>query len=149
MYNDINDTYILAEYTIEDKETGRPIHKRLNLQYKRNPFNGAILNARVYGTWRNRGFWTEKDYAPEEGLGDIMTRAQMKFMTPEVVKSDEEFSKAKADLDKELASFMDKIEGASAIHVGVYGADHKGLDLGSDPAINNKSNIIDVTRSFT
>lgn len=133
MYNDMNDSYVLAEYIVTDEETKRPVHRRVNLQYKRNPFNGAILSARIYGTWRRSGFWTEKDYKPEKGFEEIFTRAQAMFMNPEVIRRDEEFAKAKAELDKEISNALNNVDGAEHVTLGVYGADHSHMSLGSTP----------------
>ena len=144
MFNDVNDKYILAEYIVTNQETGQSIHKRINLQYIRNPINGAILNAKVFGSWRNRGFWTEKDYVPEEGLGILFSKIQNRFMDAEVIKNDEKFAKAKEDTAKEIETFVSDKEGIKSMHVGVYGANHSDINLGSAPANANTLGAIDV-----
>jgi hypothetical protein len=144
MYNDINDKYILAEYIVADPETGRPIHKRINLQYIRNPISRAVISAKVFGSWRNRGFWTEKDYIAEEGLEPLFSKIQAKFMDADVISKDEKFAEVKNQIAKELKDIVEKIEGTKMTDVGVYGANHNDISLGSSPMTPSTPGAIDV-----
>ena len=148
MTTSAKDTYIISEYTVTDKETGRPIHKRINLQYNKNPFSGAITGSKLFGSWRNRGFWTEKDYTPEDGLDIVMTVYSPKFMEPNVIKSDEAFAALKNELMNKVKTIIDNTNGAENVKLATYGTDHSHLSGINIPMGGNVpvSNPIDVRK---
>ena len=135
---DSNDVYVLTEYIVKDKETGRDIHKKVNLQYIKHPLNKAIMAAKVFGSWRKRGFWTDKDFEPEPGLTELMVKAQQDFLNPEIANNDKKFAEAKKTFIKAMTELIKNVEGATIYNAPVYGSDHSNFSLGSGPIYTDR-----------
>lgn len=96
------DVYQLVEYTVKNPETEKPIHKRLNISFDSNG------DVNVFGTWRNSGFWTERDFNAEEPIQKLIVFIASKFSHRDVIEKDEKFAEKKQEVVEEIKTIINK-----------------------------------------
>lgn len=96
------DVYQLVEYTIRNPDNGRVIHKRINISFD------SSGNVNVFGTWRDRGFWTERDFVAEDPVDKIMMFIASKFSHREVIEKDEKFAEKKQEVIEEIKKIINE-----------------------------------------
>lgn len=94
------DVYQLVEYTVKNPDTGKPIHKRINISFDSNG------DVNVFGTWRDCGFWTERNFIGEEPIEKLMVFISSKFSHKEVIEKDEKFAEKKQEVVEEIKTII-------------------------------------------
>ena len=127
-----NETFEIVYYTIPG-ENGREIHKRVNLEVKRDLF-GNPTSVTAYGTWRRGGFWTKKDFAAEDPVKEMISYLDGNFDT-NTIQNENKFYETKErclqHIEKEFKEKMVPL-GAKLIRIVPYGTAHEKITIGND-----------------
>lgn len=122
-----DDIYEIIEYVIIDPDKRREVHKKINIKFKKD-LHGNIVAHEVYGTWRNMGFWTDKNFVAEEPIAKLIDKVDSMFNE----------SKSIAEVKQQIYETMEKliVEDETMVNLktkigstAAYGADHNTIDL--------------------
>lgn len=119
--------YDLIEYIIMDEKTKRPVHKKINVKFM-SDLHGRVINHKVYGTWRVRGFWTANDFPAEKAIAEIISKIDTMIRTGSKMSEVKEYvfkqmEKVVAE-NEEMKNLSARLGSSSA-----YGADHDKIRM--------------------